>query len=544
MILPGIVLILQQWSLGNQLASMAVYERDGRVRRAVDGFINDTLVEYRRQNEVIYRELFEPLDTSARLDDPLSTSYARLSDVRTRFGRPAALFIARPQGSTFRIRYFALDESDVTREFSEPTLEPVHLAVLGYLHSAIPGWAFRERLADNRYYESCEHWRYGVVHFFHVPIYLNDPVVPRAYAGLWETVDFASQAFLLPHVRGDSFARKLEAEGLNPALFRWSVRSSLGETIFDSAEGRDSRTILDVRLAAYGPLFEPLSFRVDLLAGHVGEAGPAVARQSVFVLSLAALWFMAAGLLLARTATRDRWLARIHRDFVGRISHELKTPVAVTLNAVESLRNPRLATPENMPTLLRMLHDQLRGLASLLDRLIDVSRLTEGAFPIAPRRLNIAEHLRSRIHELRTLAGISEGGLVYNGRPVEPSTVAEVDPTAFDLILRNLLENAVKYAGAGDPHSRPVELDCVAEGRWVILSVRDHGPGIPRGEHRRIFRPFYRVGDSLRMDTPGHGIGLALVRSLVEAHGGWVSVENAPGGGSLFRARFPRASDS
>ncbi len=544
MVLPGIVLIGQQGLLGQRLTSLAVYERDGRVRRAVDGFIGDCLAAYREQNASIHRELFEPLNSQLKLDDPIPVSFHRLADLRKKLNRPAALFIAQPKSGSFDIRYYALDESDTVKAFQDQTLEPIHGAVLSYLHSMIRGEAFRERLLDQRFYESCEHWPYGVVHFFHEPVYLADPVIPRAYVGMWETVDFATQSFLLPYLRGQHFAEKLRAENLDPQVFRWSIHTLVGDTVFDSAAGQESRPILDVRFAAFGPLFEQLTLRVDTITSRATAAAPAMNKQSVLVLSLATLWFIVAGLLLTRAALRDRWLARMHRDFVGRISHELKTPVAVSLNAVESLRNPKLATPANQATFIDMLYSQLRSLTALLDRLIDVSRLSEGTIPIAPRPMNVADQLRERLPRLCESIGLDASRVSYQSNGATNDTTAEVDSIAFELIMRNLLENAVKYAGASDTNSPPIELSCSTEPQSVTVSVRDHGPGIPRGEHRRVFRPFYRVSDGLRMDTPGHGLGLSLVRSLVEAHRGQVTVSNATGGGCQFLIRFPRVPKS
>jgi signal transduction histidine kinase len=163
--------------------------------------------------------------------------------------------------------------------------------------------------------------------------------------------------------------------------------------------------------------------------------------------------------------------------------------------------------------------------------------LGDEAILVSPENIALADYLRSRLPTLCESAALPISMVRWEtiGDPR-----ARIDATALDLILRNLLDNAAKYARAGQAGEPPVEVRCTIEGDGVELTVRDHGPGLPRGEERRIFRPFYRINDGFRVDQPGHGLGLAMVRSLVEAHGGRVSVKSKMGEGCVFRAWFPR----
>lgn len=537
MLVPAALLIGQQWLLGGRLARLAVYERDGRVRHAVDRFVADVLDQYRRQNEALYQRVFAPLDTPTKLDEPQPEALNALREIRAEFGRPAALFIARPRGNAFDIRYFALDEQDRVQRFYDPQLEAMHQASIAYVHSMMRDPVFRARLEDGRYIESRESSPYGMIHLLQAPMFLDDPVTPRAYVGLWETVEFAAATLLIPCARKGDLDLRLTEEGVDPRAVQWSIRVLGGPTLITSGGTDESAEILDVRLGAYGPLFETLSIRVSARAGAAAAPGMALHRQNILLLSLAALWLLVAGLLLARAAVRDRRLALLHRNFVGRLGHELKTPVAVLLGAVDSLRNPKLAHGDVRP-FVDMLHAQLRRLAGLVDHLIEVARLEGGRSNLSKRPIDLSAWLAERLPELADAAKIPRDAVALD--PAETLVELDVDPTALDLMLRNLLENGTKYAHAGRAGVPPMEIGIVDGGQRVGIAVRDHGPGLPRRERRRVFRPFYRVGAELREDIPGQGLGLSLVRSLVEAHGGTVTLDGTPGGGCTFTLWFPR----
>ena len=111
----------------------------------------------------------------------------------------------------------------------------------------------------------------------------------------------------------------------------------------------------------------------------------------------------------------------------------------------------------------------------------------------------------------------------------------QVDPDRMRIVLRNLIENALKY-GAGA--KRPVEVSLRLEAGAALVVVRDYGPGIPEAEQRLVFEPFYRI-DRSRSMAPGYGLGLALCKRIVEAHGGSITVTGAEGTGTQVRIRLP-----
>ncbi len=113
----------------------------------------------------------------------------------------------------------------------------------------------------------------------------------------------------------------------------------------------------------------------------------------------------------------------------------------------------------------------------------------------------------------------------------------ELDYLQMDQVLTNLIENAVRYT----PPESPIEVSAQIDGEQMVISISDRGPGIPQADKERIFDKFYRVLSTQRnaATIPGSGLGLAVSKGLVEAHGGHIWVEDRPGGGSLFRFTLP-----
>ena len=121
--------------------------------------------------------------------------------------------------------------------------------------------------------------------------------------------------------------------------------------------------------------------------------------------------------------------------------------------------------------------------------------------------------------------------------PSSPEVVAEIDPDRMRTVIRNLLENAIKYSL---PDSRPVEVSASQNGGRVVIRVTDDGPRIPEGDRASLFLPFFRVDRSRSKKTGGYGLGLSIAKRIVEAHGGTIAVENNPQRGSSFVVTLPK----
>ena len=218
------------------------------------------------------------------------------------------------------------------------------------------------------------------------------------------------------------------------------------------------------------------------------------------------------------------------RTFVNGVSHELRTPITLISGyGRRLLRHASGLSPEQNEQ-LQLVVAEADSMGRLVNDLLEIARDDSGRLQLECRQLDPAALLEELY---RKLEPSSDGRLVLE--PIPEAGYAEVraDPERLQQCLANLLENASKYS----PAPRPIALALSTDAEEVVLHVRDHGPGVPEHDRERIFGRFVR--GSAVGDTSGHGIGLAVVKTLIERMGGRVLVADAPGGGADFQLRFP-----
>jgi signal transduction histidine kinase len=233
--------------------------------------------------------------------------------------------------------------------------------------------------------------------------------------------------------------------------------------------------------------------------------------------------------LRAAVAARDQFLTIA--------SHELKTPLTSLQLQLQSLQRALYAgsgDPQRVAHKLKTVTRSTERLSELVNRLLDVSRLTSGGIALAPEEMDLAEVADEVVTRYRET-------LRESGSHVELSAPQAVrgrwDRARIDSIVTNLVSNAVKY-GAGQPIALAVgQLD-----GWARLSVRDHGIGIAPEDQRRIFERFERAVPERHYG--GFGIGLWVARHVAEAHGGRIEVASSPGEGSTFTLLLPIAAEA
>ena len=210
---------------------------------------------------------------------------------------------------------------------------------------------------------------------------------------------------------------------------------------------------------------------------------------------------------------------RMRRALLTAVSHDLRTPLASATAAVDSLAGPIAWTPEQRAELLATARESLARLATLVENLLDMSRLQAGAVGVTLRPIALDEAVPRALDSTDGAAAVILD---------VPDTLPEVqaDPGLLERVLVNLLTNALR-------HSPPDVPPCVtgsAHGDRVELRIIDHGPGIPAPERDTVFLPFQRLGDRDN-GSGGVGLGLALARGLAEAMGGTLTPDDTPGGG-------------
>ena len=219
------------------------------------------------------------------------------------------------------------------------------------------------------------------------------------------------------------------------------------------------------------------------------------------------------------------------RSFVDGVAHELRTPITlISGHAQRLLRQPGLAA--TAPS-LRLIEQEAQRMASLVSDLLDLARQDSGRLQL--RRLPIVVD-EAMVQAYERLAP-SSGWRLHLDTPAAELPVAIGDPERLQQCLAALIENALHYS----PTPRPVSLSADQQGDSLVLHVCDQGPGVEAGEREAIFERFARGSASINSSNRGSGIGLAVVRLLMEAMGGSVQVADAPGGGADFQLHLPLA---
>jgi two-component system phosphate regulon sensor histidine kinase PhoR len=270
----------------------------------------------------------------------------------------------------------------------------------------------------------------------------------------------------------------------------------------------------------------------------------------ILVFGSAARDYLFGGLILALVATtiigtaatvaviyRESRVARLQTDFVNKVSHDLRTPLTSIRMFVETLQMGRLPDRTRQEEAFEILAAETERLSALINRLLDWARMESGRrrYDLKPARVGDLVDDALAAFEPQLLAQPAE---VTREVP-EGLPLVKVDHDAIVGALLDLLQNAHKYTG---PDKRIV-VSATAQGATVLVSVTDNGPGIPKPEQKRIFEKFYRAQDPLHRTIEGSGLGLAMVKHIVKAHGGGVGVHSSPGEGATFTIALPAAAE-
>ena len=223
-------------------------------------------------------------------------------------------------------------------------------------------------------------------------------------------------------------------------------------------------------------------------------------------------------------------------EFISAMSHELRTPLGFIKGyATTLLRDDIAVDPATRREFLQIIDEESGKLQRMIDELLDASRLQAGRLQISRSTINLRELLEGALH--KAVPTIEESGhtLEVHLPPNDVEVIA--DGSRIEQVLHNLLDNATRYSDPGTS----IQVESTVRNHEVILTVKDHGDGIPPHELELVFEPFYRGENSRRRGVRGTGLGLAISKGIIESHGGRLWVESAPGGGSAFRFTIPLA---
>jgi signal transduction histidine kinase len=278
---------------------------------------------------------------------------------------------------------------------------------------------------------------------------------------------------------------------------------------------------------------------------------------------------------------RQLRLNELKSNFVSSVSHELRAPIASVRLMAESLERGKVSEAPKQHEYFRFIVQECRRLSSLIENVLDFSRIEQGRKQYDFEQTDLVALTQQTVKLMDTYAaerGVKLQLQLASGQPQaaqQPSTIdyqLPADGKALQQALVNLIDNAVKHSPKGEtvtvglevqspkPKAQSPKLEVQSpqpedppqatsdtphvscfthHASRLLLWVEDHGPGIPASEHEKIFERFYRPGSELRRQTQGVGIGLSIVKHIVEAHGGRVLVRSAVGQGSRFTIELP-----
>jgi signal transduction histidine kinase len=312
------------------------------------------------------------------------------------------------------------------------------------------------------------------------------------------------------------------------------VRDRVAITIFRRASGPDGARVL----MAGGDGQGAWEVRVRHRAGSL-DSIVARSRRRNLAISLGVLGLLAASfVLIIMSARRQQRLAQQQMEFVAAVSHELRTPLAVIRSAGENLADGVVADAAQVKRYGALVETEGRRLTAMVDRVMEFAGITSGAPRAAAADVDPAAIIYDAVHGLE--ADARDRGVAIEVRPSGPLPAVSGDREALRSAVQNIVGNAVKYSPAGATVDVSAE---ASEGR-VRIRVSDRGLGIDADDLPHIFKAFFRGKRALDAQVRGSGVGLSVVRHVIDAHNGRIRVDSRPGEGTTVTVDLPATDAS
>ena len=336
---------------------------------------------------------------------------------------------------------------------------------------------------------------------------------------------------LKPDVLRENVLRPAFHQYVFPEETAWIVKGRDGRPILTSENPPTGTVTVRANFAANFPdwsleLYQPPPRLLNTLL---------ISRQGLyFYMFLLITGILIFGLILTvRAVSHELELARMKSDFVSTISHEFKSPLTSIRQLAEMLHSGRVPSEERRRQYYDVLLEQSERLSLLTENILNLARIEEGRKKFEFEKTDPARLLQEVVSSMQDRVrheGFSIELEIKKGLPM-----IMLDRVAITQAITNLIDNAVKYSG----ESRRIIVSASDEGASLHIAVRDFGVGIRKEDLDKVFERFFRGGDELTRTVKGSGLGLTLVREIVEAHQGTVYAESEPGKGSTFFIRLP-----
>ena len=285
-------------------------------------------------------------------------------------------------------------------------------------------------------------------------------------------------------------------------------------------------------------LSQPWEVLVKHRAGSLERAVEQLRRRNLAI-SFGVLLVLAAGLItVVISSQRARTLGRLQMEFAAGVSHELRTPLAVIRSAAYNLRRGIVQDKEGVEQYATIVQDEARRLSDMVDQVLLYSETQSGRKKYNLATVDVNEVIDRAIANLTPATDIDQCDLTTHIDPDLPPVLA--DASALVQCVQNLLSNALKYGKTSGKAQIEIATEVDRSSKQVRLSITDHGPGIDAADERHLFDAFYR-GVRVGSNIPGNGLGLHLVKRIMQAQNGRVSYAPVSEGGSRFTLHIPVA---
>lgn|SRR5579883_358004 len=309
---------------------------------------------------------------------------------------------------------------------------------------------------------------------------------------------------------------------------------------FDATKAVNQKLCDVTRLAAFHAVVEKGLARTDPHREEFDVSGPAPRHLSVYVSRFPGHG-MPGAVVVIGDMTDVRLAERMRQDFVANASHELKTPLAVIKSSVEALIEGAADDPEARAGFLEQVLREADRLAALIKDMLSLSKIESGALRLEPRAVALGKAITDCVERHHPRADAKTLTMVEKPPSDVPADVpAWADPDALRQVMDNLVDNAIKYT----PNGGRITVRWGATGDTVSFEVEDTGIGIPDADVNRVFERFYRVDKARGREQGSTGLGLSIVKHLVQAMRGQVRVNSMLGKGTTFRVTLPRAGSA
>jgi len=370
------------------------------------------------------------------------------------------------------------------------------------------------------------------------PVVVPEDQIGKESASQQDESIFGGQVFLLRHVQVED-RHFLQGFQLNEKKLIELIDESASQSVSVyndmSYELLPSENASDGEKSTYAAI---LNFGFGDLILKLKEIDPdrigrEIRHLRVWYFSIVVIVFLAVSMGLTslwRNATAQIKLAQKKDDFISAVSHELRTPLTSIRMYAEMLEKNWVKSQDKVAEYYSNMRQESERLSRLIENVLDFSRIQKGRKKYTFNAGNINKCVSDVVEMMRPYAVLKGFSIQTETGRIEQATF---DADAVTQIIVNLLDNAIKYARDAD--DKTIIVRTGTDGKFIIIEVEDHGPGVPHRQRNKIFEQFYRPAAESTRETTGTGLGLALVKNFAEAHNGFVEILSAKPSGAIFR---------